>query len=431
MKPEVTALRAARPMQFQPGSAIDAATRERELAAAFSAPPDSIGHRRPAGQCATQVRRTQASRAGRPIFARPLTGLTAAALCVVLAAAGLWLAYPRSSEQSSSPPYTGVLLSAAVARPPSAAKAQAGMPPYYVIADFYSPAVEVRSTLTGQILSQVELPAGTDPMMSLISGTGGGRFVLALDVNQKAAFYLLKVSDHGSSAQLTSLPVPALPGKVVAAIALSPDGSKLAISLQFNDGNRGSVEVVTLATGAVRTWTTTRRGSPGQLSWTDHGRELGFFWTGEARSPDRRPAGGLWLLDTRSPGSDLMSGRLVLPSRVGIDAVQSATFSPDGRTIDAAVFDTGRPLQHGIIAAGIVKLSARTGRPLSTLYPQRVRESRSHGQTALYITGCALLAADATGNHLLIDCYGFGRLDRARFTALPNSDRGATDAAAW
>jgi hypothetical protein len=315
----------------------------------------------------------------------------------------------------------------------SAAKAEAGMPPYYVVAGRAIHAVQVRSSITGQILSEVDLPTGSDPKTAQIAGPVGGRFVLGLTVNRKAAFYILKVSDYGRSARLTSLAVPSLPGdKVLTALALSPDGAKLAIGLQFNGGKRGSIEVVTLATGAVRTWTTVRPGLPAQLSWTDHGRELGFFWYDEAKHPDWSPNGGLWLLNPRLPNRHLLSGRLVLPDKVGTDTVNSALFSPDGKIIDAYVFYVGSyHFQRGTIGGAIIKLSAQTGRPLSMLYAQRRLYADNNNQYANYVTGCDLVAADATGNHLLVDCDSFGRLDRTRFTSLSNSAQQATADAAW
>jgi hypothetical protein len=47
-----------------------------------------------------------------------------------------------------------------------------------------------------------------------------------------------------------------------------------------------------------------------------------------------------------------------------------------------------------------------------------------------YITSCALPSIDPTGNHLLVSCGKFGRLDHGRFTTLPG-DALAEGAAAW
>ena len=48
-----------------------------------------------------------------------------------------------------------------------------------------------------------------------------------------------------------------------------------------------------------------------------------------------------------------------------------------------------------------------------------------------YITSCALPSIDPTGNHLLVSCGKFGRLDRGRFTAVPAAAPQTDVAAAW
>jgi Tol biopolymer transport system component len=76
------------------------------------------------------------------------------------------------------------------------------------------------------------------------------------------------------------------------AAAVSPDGRKLAVAVQSGGSQRGAIEVMTLATGAVTTWTAPRSGWATQLSWARHGRELGFFWQMTGRTARRRPACG-------------------------------------------------------------------------------------------------------------------------------------------
>src|SRR5262249_25428224 len=208
------------------------------------------------------------------------------------------------------------------------------------------------------------------------------------------------------------------------------DGRRLAVAIQFSGGQRGAVEVVTLATGAARTWTTTRSGLPWQLSWADHGRELSFFWQDDA--PSRSSASRLWVLDTTTPGSDLMSGRRLLRVNMGGDLVQSAFLSPDGATVDASVtYDSFSHFGRGTVVGGIVELSARTGHPLRTLLVQHAAYSPDPGHPSWYVGECQVLSADATGNRLLVSCDRFGRLDRARFTALPGSAPQTAVATAW
>jgi hypothetical protein len=358
----------------------------------------------------------------------------ASVMAVAVLLAGVWAAHPGAPAAKrgpgSQPP--GPLLDAVVVHPQRAPAAEAGMPPYYVIADHGRPVAEVRGSKTGKILTAVTLPARIDPKTSQIAAAGNGRtFVLALSSFPLTRFYRLHVAAGGHSARLTSLPVPPLPaGEYADAIAVSPDGRKLAVAIQFSGAQHGAVEVATLTTGAVRTWTAARTGVPTQLSWADRGQELGFFWQDEAPLPTS--AEGLWVLDTSIAGSNLMSGRRILPAVVGGDTVQSALLNPDGTTVIASVtYDGTGHVGRGTVVGGIVELSARTRRPLRTLLAERAAHSADPGAPGWYITACELPAIDSTGSHLLVSCDSFGRLDRARFTTLPGSAPQTAVAAAW
>ena len=117
---------------------------------------------------------------------------------------------------------------------------------------------------------------------------------------------------------------------------------------------------------------------------------------------------------------------------MGSDDVQSAVLTPDGSTVIASVTYNGTShVGRGTVVGGIVELSARTGRPLRTLLAEHAAYSADPGNPGWHITRPRLVAADATGNHLLVSCDRFGRLDRVRFTALPGTARQTAVAAAW
>jgi hypothetical protein len=125
----------------------------------------------------------------------------------------------------------------------------------------------------------------------------------------------------------------------------------------------------------------------------------------------------------------LLSGRRILPQTVGPDEVQSALLTPDAHSIIASVTYNGtRQVSHGTVVGGIVEISAQTGRPLRTLLAERAAYSVDAGW---YITSCLLASIDTTGNHLLVSCARFGRLDRGRFTALPGAAPQTAVATAW
>jgi hypothetical protein len=395
---------------------------QRELAAAFHEEADPIARTaiQPAGffrQAIRRRRKREAVRAGTVMAAA-----TAAAAAIALV---VTVVRPVPGPGTAAGP-AGLLLAAKVATAPPASAAAQGMPPFYVVANHFQLAAYVRDSATGRLLSTVRLPAGTDPKLTQVTAAGDDRtFVLALfSLARGTRFYELRITASGQSAGLRPLAIPPLPIREAAdAIALTPDGNRLAVAIQTG-GRDGKVEVITLATGAVRTWTTTRGGGglPEDLSWDAAGRRLAYFWSGATS------AAGLWLLDTSAPGTGLLSGQRLLPQTAGPDDVQSALISPDARTILASVTYSGtRQVSQGTVVGGIVEVSAQTGRPLRTLLAQRAAHSSDAGW---FISSCALPSIDGTGNHLLVSCGAFGRLDRGRFTALPG-DWQAVGAAAW
>jgi len=393
----------------------------RELIAAFHEQADPITRAaiEPAGLFGQAIRRRRRRAAAG-------AGSVLAAAAAVAAAITLVTTAVRSAPGPvtvASP--AGLLLAAKVATAPSASTAAQGMPPFYVVADHNQPAAYIRDSATGWLRSTVRLPAGTDPKLTQVTVAGDDRtFVLALFSHARGTrFYALRITASGQSAGLTLLAIRPLPiREAVDAVALTPDGTRLAVAIQ-SGGRDGRVEVITLATGAVRTWTTTRGGLPEALSWDAAGRRLAFFWSSATS------AAGLWLLDTSAPGTGLLSGRRLLPQTVGPDEVQSALISPDARTIIASVTYNGTAqVSQGTVVGGIVEVSAQTGRPRRTLLAERAAHSSDVGW---HITSCLLPSLDATGNHLLASCDQFGRLDRGRFTALPGAAPQTTVAAAW
>jgi hypothetical protein len=400
-----------------------------ELAAAFREQADPVTR---AAVDSAGVFRRAVRRRRRRVAVR-----AASVLAVVAVAAGASVVSrtlrPEPSPAGQPP---GLLLDAAVAAPAPARAAVSGMPRYYVTADHGRPVGEVRDSASGKTLSVVPLPGGIDPKLSQAAAASNDHtFVLALFAFPRTRFYLMHVAAGGRSARLVSLAIPPLPaGTAADAIAVSADGRKLAVAVQFSGGQRGAVEVVSLATGAVRKWATSRAGVPWDLSWADGGRELGFFWqdAGPGSGSPRTSHSGLWLLDITAPGDNLIAGKRILAAHVGSDTVQSAILTPDGsRIIASVVYDGVDHVNRGTVVGGLVELSARTGRPLRTLLAERAAHSADPGNPGWYITPPVLVAADATGNHLLVSGGRFGRLDHGRFSALPGIAPQSAIAAAW
>jgi hypothetical protein len=286
----------------------------------------------------------------------------------------------------------------------SAQAAEVGMPKFYIVAS--NPvlaALQVRSSATGKVISTVSPPASCDPKTLKLAAAGNDRdFVLACSSpTQPNSFYRLRLSADGVASAFTPLAIPHQ-SSWIDDMALSADGTKLAIGLQ----GPSAIKVVTLATGAVRTWKASTQ--PFHLTWGDGGREVGFSG-----------AGGLYVLNVSGNGGP----RLVLPRNVNQDNVQDAILSPDGTIIASVGYQAAdhEKLNQNSVVSGIVEISATTGKPLRTLLAMHAHYSADGGgsEAGYAITLCDLGAIDSTGHHLLVSCDQFGRLDQGRFTPLP------------
>lgn len=330
----------------------------------------------------------------------------------------------QSSQQTSRPdqPGTGhgtgnTPLDAAVAPARSAAAGDAGLPRFYVIASQADPnGLQVHSSATGKLISTLAGPAGCMPATYQVAGAGNDRdfiFSCLTMASRKNFFYRVRLSSRGAIAGVTSLPIPPPSSTFVTGLAMTPDSSKLAIGLTSNTNGNATIEVVTLATGAIRTWTA-HMDRPTLLTWVDNGRELGFW------------AWGLRMLDVSAAGRNLASARLVLSIFHKSELVQDAMLSPDGTTIIADVsyaLPKGTHPTPSTVIGGIAEVSAGTGKPLRLFIAQHEKGNA--------VLPCQLGPIDATGHHLLAGCTQFDRVDRGRVTALTGTGIQAAFSGAW
>lgn len=179
---------------------------------------------------------------------------------------------------------------------------------------------------------------------SRVAGLGDGRtFFLAGRERQAAAirFYRLTLTPDGRIGRQEALPIPAdLHVRGLDALAVSPDGRKLAYSVR---GDTGDVRVADVGSGQVRRWHTAEAGVSYSMAWSGESRTLVFSWWGE------HPLGSKTrLLDTTRPGQDLLDGKVVA-GRPTYPAVK-----PGGSTF-VTQQGGGRGIPH------LVEFSTRTG----------------------------------------------------------------------
>jgi hypothetical protein len=332
---------------------------------------------------------------------------------------------------------------------PAAASAPipAAMPPYYLTVARTATGLEavVRDSASGSVTGTVPLPDSSGAWGVSVTASAAERtFVVAAVLNTSTLpgtdwtlFYRLSVSRTGRPEPPARLNVStnAMP---LAGMALSPDGTRLALSFEHEGivvGTQtyGVVQVIDLATGNTRTWT--GRSSQGYWagtpSWGTGDRTLVFpWWHITSLTTGAAAITGVRQLDTSGPGSNLLESRLIgFPAAVS--GVRSAMITSGGREIVAAACHDTSPPGHprGSVTARIIELSAADGQLLSVLRMQTARYT-DVGEQDYLDGGCALLSTDPSGSHLLVQDFGFGRLDQGVFTALPGASPDVTFAAA-
>jgi hypothetical protein len=295
---------------------------------------------------------------------RLAAAVTAAAAIAAVALTATLIGHgtsPRSDRAGPAP--------ADSSRPPVATPASFdGLPGYFLETAAYGiqPAgtVSVVSTATGKAIAEATLPGVVDDLTASQNGTG----FAAVDTGASTTFYEIRLTASSSAATVTRLPIPPVTAPVDV-IASSPNGSELAISTYLHYPVRGgalnlpqNLIVASTATGKEHQWSApdpTAADAMGTLSWLADGRTLAFGWQGNGQENY-----SLRLLDTTVPGSDLLSGRTVMPGVTAAGEL-SEWMAPGGTTV-VAVTDFPKQIGtlggHTLTFGSVLQISASTGR---------------------------------------------------------------------
>jgi len=217
-------------------------------------------------------------------------------------------------------------------------------------------------------------------------------------------YYELKLNAAGRPGRLIPLRIslPARPEGGLGVAGLSPDGRSLAVVGQSGSGL--TVGVVSLGTGAIRTWSAPGPAIQGlNLSWED-ARRLALLWTPQHGMPEIR------VLDTSLRGGSLMTrSRLLVPATVRFGrftGLLPAAITSTGREI-FALMPLHPPYGPGALTA-VVEFSARTGRP-----DRVIAQSQESGMGSF----CGVLWADRSGRQVVTSCgYRLGSSRGGHFT---------------
>jgi hypothetical protein len=264
-------------------------------------------------------------------------------------------------------------------------------------------------TATGATLATVWPPK---PFSTFVAVTGAGddrTFVLAAERGASGSVTLFRARYEPSRRRvtLTALPIPAIPpDERFNGLAVSPSGSRLAVSTTVEQGRRSEqLSVYSMTSGAVKVWRQPSTAPAYTLSW-GRGGMLAYNW-------DDSPHYGVWLLNTATTGGGLIAdSRLAVAVPHGWAFIWGALMTPDGRTVVAAQMRMSGNLRSHRTNFEFAEFSTATGRQTRALWP-------SHdGPGDLIWTspaGTVLVAQMRRGRG-----PGLGVLSGGRFTPIPN-----------
>ena len=312
----------------------------------------------------------------------------------------------------------------------------------------------VRASASGQVTGTVPVPsaipvewadsggtfvtAAADDR-SFIIGVQGGQAPTKIGLDLR--LFRFAISAAGKPGHLTKLAPAPMRNETTEGIALSPDGKLLAVSLQ-NDSSAdpvGAIQVLNLATGAIRTWTASARSVyiPGPPSWAHGSRVVAFTWLRSTQSGLMSAPRGIRLLDINAPGDNLVAGTVIVPRGVvAAGSVVSARITPDGRDVIVVTWRdlTPRASTHTVVVQ-FAELQAATGRLVRLLRTETERYDQVSVVTVEDSLG--VLSLGSQGRYALVQGTRFGWLDvggpdPGRFTPLPAVPAGQyVNFAAW
>jgi hypothetical protein len=381
--------------------------------------------------------RTPAPRRG-PRVSRWLTPIAVMAAIAVIAGIAVAVhSTPRRPAPVNSRPDIYVTLSAQYLLPHSSS---ASSFPALATNDQTVLFATVRDASTGASLTSVQVwprqpehPRGpaVDSSLGAVAQIAGAADDRTFAISVYNSVYLLHVSNSGRTARLVERG-GTISTNASSSIALSPDGTQLAVDVNHCPAVGGCVdgiEIVNLVTGATRTWLSS---SANELSpsWTDNGKAVMFEW-----ESGNQPLNGYRILSATAPQGNLIteSSWLPYPPAQRSWQVPQAILTSDGRNL-IVLTESIVPGSHnsGNFVFRITDEDPTTGRVLRVLH---VFTYHYQGNPYVHEVQCGILSLASTGLNALLECPRLGHLDGSTFTSLPSGSpslpNASAIAAAW
>ena len=264
--------------------------------------------------------------------------------------------------------------------PASPGPLPSGLPRYYA-ALVQEPSgpwwAQVRATVTGKVLATVRPPLPFTRFSEVAAAPDDHTFVLAAIGPQGqpsvTQLYALRLDPATGAVRLSRLPIPLIPERWrVNGLAVSPDGTRLAVALEPPGAERPRLQLFSMTSGAlVREWgvNTSHPGAApviGFMSWSPDGRTLEYGY------PLR--GNGAALLDVTRPGTNLLGNSTIVQFPKWADLTYNLTLTGGGRLIASAAYVIGA---HGSPAARLVaEFSATTGKAVHVFHRQSFHGDR-------------------------------------------------------
>jgi hypothetical protein len=286
-----------------------------------------------------QRQQTSTARRGRPRIARRWITPIAAASAVLAVIAGSVVLGTGLGNHESPTDSPGLLHR---------------LPPYYLALSANGTGVPrlqptfgvIHSTLTGATLATIRPPRPYRTFVAVAGAPDDRTFVLAaqarpsVHVAQPTALFVARFQPDTRRIRLTALPNALIPDERDVGLAISPDGTKVAVEVIEASG-KSQIRVYSLATGAVRVWSAsgtiggTLSTGLSPLSWGPGGI-ICFSWIGPPRTVGHTvyesSQDGVWLLDSSS-----RAGSLIADSRLAVRPLAPTTRHYDPRNWESPV----------------------------------------------------------------------------------------------